>query len=170
MQVYKFGGASIANPERMTALLPIIKDAEQPLIMVVSAYGKTTNALEDVVNNACKGKKQEAHELVKVLEQQHLDYVRGLLNDDYYAQAVKALNVFFTELQWAVDEADGNKYDYSYDQIVCIGELLSTRMFAFYLQQSGLKFEWADARDVFRTDDTYRDAKVDWEYSKAKDI
>lgn len=168
MQVYKFGGASIGSPERMAALLPIIKDAEQPLIMVVSAYGKTTNALEDVVANACKGKKQEAQELVKVIEQQHMDYARAILNDDYYAQALKAFNVFFTELQWAVDEATADKYDYSYDQIVCMGELLSTRMFGFYLQQSGFKFEWADARDVFRTDDTYRDARVDWEYSKAK--
>jgi aspartate kinase len=90
------------------------------------------------------------------------------LNDSYYAQAEKALNVFFTELQWAVDDADADKYDYSYDQIVCMGELLSTRIFAFYLQQSGLNFEWKDIRDVVRTDDTYRDARVDWEFSKAK--
>lgn len=170
MQVYKFGGASIATPERMTALLPIIKDAEQPLVMVVSAFGKTTNALEQVVANACKGKKQEAHELVKELEQQHIEYAREILNDEYYAKVLEAFNIFFTELQWAVDEATAEKYDYSYDQIVCMGELLSTRMFGFYLQQSGYKFEWADARDIIRTDDTYRDAKVDWEYSKAKAI
>ncbi len=170
MQVYKFGGASIATPERMTALLPIIKDAEQPLVMVVSAFGKTTNALEQVVANACKGKKQEAHELVKELEQQHIEYAREILNDEYYAKVLEAFNIFFTELQWAVDEATAEKYDYSYDQIVCMGELLSTRIFGFYLQQSGYKFEWADARDIIRTDDTYRDAKVDWEYSKAKAI
>lgn len=170
MQVYKFGGASIATPERMTALLPIIKDAEQPLVMVVSAFGKTTNALEQVVANACKGKKQEAHELVKELEQQHIEYAREILNDEYYAKVLEAFNILFTELQWAVDEATAEKYDYSYDQIVCMGELLSTRMFGFYLQQSGYKFEWADARDIIRTDDTYRDAKVDWEYSKAKAI
>ncbi len=168
MQVYKFGGASIASPERMMALLPIIRDAKQPIIMVVSAYGKTTNALEAIVAAACKGKKQEAHEMVNTLEQQHLAYTRALLNDSYYTQAEKALNVFFTELQWAADDADADKYDYSYDQIVCMGELLSTRIFAFYLQQSGLNFEWKDIRDVVRTDDTYRDARVDWEFSKAK--
>ncbi len=170
MQVYKFGGASIASPERMTALLPIIKDADHPIIMVVSAYGKTTNALEAIVTNACKGKKQEAQDLLKALEQAHLDYCKGLLNDEYYAQAVKALNVFFTELQWAVDDATADKYDYSYDQIVCMGELLSTRIFGFYLQQCGLPFEWADVRDVIRTDDTYRDARVDWDFSKAKAV
>ena len=168
MQVYKFGGASIASPDRMTALLPIIKDATQPIILVVSAIGKTTNALEAVVSKACKGNKQEAHEQSHIIEHQHLDYAKALLNDSYYQQAVKDLNVFFTELQWAIDDADADKYDYSYDQIVCIGELLSTRIFGLYLQQCGYDFEWVDVRDVIRTDDTYRDARVDWEYSEAK--
>ncbi len=165
MQVYKFGGASIATPERMQALLPIIQDATQPVVLVVSALGKTTNALEAIVSAACKDKKQEAHELSHVLENQHMEYARALLNDSYFEEAKKALNIFFTELQWAIDDATADKYDYSYDQIVCMGELLSTRMFAFYLQQRGMKFEWIDARDVIRTDATYRDARVDWVYS-----
>jgi aspartate kinase len=168
MQVYKFGGASIASPDRMEALLPIITDAKQPVVLVVSAIGKTTNALEAIVNAACKGKKEEAHQLSNMMEHEHLDYAKALLNDQNYAEAQKALNVFFTELQWAIDDATADKYDYSYDQIVCMGELLSTRIFGFYLQQQGLNFEWADVRDVIRTDDTYRDAKVDWAYSEAQ--
>lgn len=171
MQVYKFGGASIATPERLQALMPII-EGNKELVLVVSALGKTTNALEAIVTTACNGKKAESHELAHVLERQHLDYAKALLNDATYPAAEKALNVFFTELQWAVDEASNERYDYSYDQIVCIGELLSTRIFAFYLQQQGHDFEWVDVRDVIRTDDTYRDARVDWEYSQkqAKDI
>ena len=171
MQVYKFGGASIATPERMKALLPIIENAHEQLILVVSALGKTTNALEAVVYHACTGKKQEAHNLAKKLETEHLEYARTLLNDATYNEAQHALNVFFTELQWAIDDASNAKYDYSYDQIVCMGELMSTRIFAFYLQQQGLNDEWVDIRDVIRTDDTYRDARVDWDYSqnKAKD-
>jgi aspartate kinase len=166
MQVYKFGGASIAAPERMEALLPIIKDATQPFVLcVVSALGKTTNALEAIVNAAYKGKKEEAQELANMLEHQHVDYARSILNDDYYEQAKKALNVIFTEMQWAIDGADPERYDYSYDQVVCLGELMSTRIFAFYLQQQGLNFEWIDIRDIIRTDDTYRDARVDWDYS-----
>lgn len=168
MQVYKFGGASIATPDRMEALLPIITDAKQPVVLVVSAIGKTTNALEAIVNAACKNKKEEAHQLSHVLEHEHLDYAKAILNDQYYAEAHKALNVFFTELQWAIDDAAPEKYDYSYDQIVCMGELLSTRIFAFYLNQQGLNFEWVDVRDVIRTDETYRDAKVDWAYSEAQ--
>lgn len=176
MQVYKFGGASIATPERMQALMPIIGDTQDQLILVVSAIGKTTNALEAVVTAACKGKKQEAAEMARKVEEQHLEYARALLNDKYYSESEKALNVFFTELQWAIDDAcpetdghaDRDKYDYSYDQIVCMGELMSTRIFAFYLQQQGLNYEWVDIRDVIRTDDTYRDARVDWEYSQVQ--
>lgn len=168
MQVYKFGGASIATPERMQALMPVINDAKQPLVMVVSALGKTTNALEAVVNAACKGNKAQSHELAHVLEHDHLDYARAILNNTYFEEAKKELEVFFTELQWAIDDASADKYDYTYDQIVCIGELLSTRIFGFYLQQEGLNFEWVDVRDIIRTDNTYRDARVEWEYSEKR--
>lgn len=166
MQVYKFGGASIATPERMKALLPIIKDAKEQIILVVSALGKTTNALEAVVAAACKGRKEDAHQLVHTIEKTHLDYAKGLLNERYFAEAEKGLNVLFTELQWAVDDADAAKYDYSYDQIVCMGELMSTRIFNFFLLHEALSFQWIDIRDVIRTDTTYRDARVDWAYSE----
>ena len=166
MQVYKFGGASIANPERMEALLPIINEAKQPVVLVVSAFGKTTNALEIIVDTACKGDKQQALKLVLELEQQHVVYAKEMLNEAHYKEAFKALNIYFTELQWAIDGADAKNYDRSYDQIVCIGEVLSTRIFSFYLAQSGFVHEWIDVRDVLRTDDTYRDARVDLDYSK----
>jgi aspartate kinase len=170
MQVYKFGGASIATPERMQALLPIIRDAHSSLIVVVSAMGKTTNALEEIVQAACGGDKQGAHALAVSLESRHLDYARLVLNRENYSRAEAALAIFFTELQWAIDDADAARYDYSYDQIVCIGELLSTRIFAFYLQQEGLAPEWIDIRQVVRTDDTWRDAKVDWAFTRARAI
>jgi len=168
MQVYKFGGASIATPERMKALWPIISRATQPVVLVVSAMGKTTNALEAIVAAACGGEKKAAHELAAQLEQEHLAYARELLTPAYYDQAVTALNVFFTELQWGIDSADGLRYDYSYDQVVCLGELLSTRLMYYYLQQQGFSCAWTDIRDVIRTDDTYRDARVDWEYSQQR--
>ena len=131
MQVYKFGGASIATAERMQALWPIVESAAQPIVIVASALGKTTNALENVVVAACKGDKKQAQELVAGLEQQHLGYAKALLDDKHFAEAEKALNIFFTELQWAIDDASPERYDYCYDQIVCIGELMSTRIFTF---------------------------------------
>ena len=168
MHIYKFGGASIATPERAQALLPIIQSNKVPLVLVISAIGKTTNALEAVVNAACMGQKEEAHRLAKDIEQQHLEYAKALLTDAVYDMTAKDLNILFTELQWAIDDVDSERYDYSYDQIVCIGELLSTRIMAGLLQQQGSDIEWVDVRDIIRTDDTWRDAKVDWAYSEAQ--
>lgn len=166
MQVYKFGGASIESPERMKALLPIIAEAKDQLIVVVSAKGKTTNLLENIVHEACAGNKQKAGMLLKELEADHLDYAAKVLDNLAYKQIADELNEYFSELQWAVDDATAERYDYSYDQIVCMGELLSTKIFCAYLQNQGLNYEWIDSRDIIRTDDTYRDAKVDWENSQ----
>lgn len=166
MQVYKFGGASIATVERMQALWPIIESASTPLIIVVSALGKTTNALESVVKAAVKGNKEEAQKLAGELEKQHIDYARGVLEDKRFAEAEKALNVFLTEMQWAIDDAKKENYNYCYDQVVCLGELMSTTIFSFYLQQQGTDAVWVDARDLIRTDDTYRDARVDYDFTQ----
>jgi aspartate kinase len=167
-QVYKFGGASIATPQRMAAVLPIIQNKEFPLVMVVSAMGKTTNALEQIVIHACKGARNEALQMLKELEQQHVDYATQVLDANHLSLAKAALVEYFTELQWAVDGADSTRFDYSYDQVVCMGEILSTRILSFYLSQQGFQHQWVDIRDVLRTDDTYRDARVDWDYSQQR--
>jgi aspartate kinase len=166
LQVYKFGGASIESPERMKALLPIIAEAKDQLIIVVSAKGKTTNLLENIVQEACNNNKQKASDLLKALEEDHLDFASKVLKHPFFEQTKLELNEYFSELQWAVDDADAARFDYSYDQIVCMGELLSTKIFCAYVQSEGLNFEWIDSRDIIRTDDTYRDAKVDWSYTQ----
>jgi aspartate kinase len=166
MRVFKFGGASIADAGRMAAILPIIREENEPVLLVLSALGKTTNALEKIVNSACKGDKQEAVRLVKDLEQQHLDYAHELLNDVQYKDAAIALKAHFAEMELAVNNVDPARYDYSYDQIVCMGELLSSHMFSYFLLQNNIANEWIDIRNVIRTDHTYRDGVVDWGYSK----
>lgn len=170
MLVYKFGGASIATPERMTDLLPIIQEAKEPLVIVLSAFGKTTNALEAIVDKACKGDKEGALALAQQIEEDHLNFAKAILNDVYVKQASEALHVFFTEIQWAIDDADTARYDYFYDQIVCVGELMSTTIFAQLVKQSGQNYEWVDARDLIRTDETYRDPKVDWDFSQQQTV
>jgi aspartate kinase len=167
MRVYKFGGASIADAGRMAALLPIITEEQQSLLVVMSALGKTTNALEVVVKLACTNKEEAIHAAQK-LEQQHLEYAAGLLDEVYYPKAAAALREHFAELERSVRYANATAYDMSYDQIVCMGEILSTRMFAFFLQQKGLPCEWIDVRTVFRTDDNYRDAGIEWDYSQQR--
>ena len=166
MRVFKFGGASIATPERMEALLPLIKGEKEPVLIVVSALGKTTNALEKIVSLACDNKKNEAMQLAEQLELQHLDYARSLLDDVNYIKAANAFNFHFDELTKALRHSDCANYDFSYDQIVCMGEIFSSQLFTFYLQQKGIMHEWVDARSVIRTDNTFRDAYVDWNYSK----
>ena len=165
MHVYKFGGASIADADRMAALLPIINDEQEPLLLVLSALGKTTNALEVIINLATKGQKEEAIAAAKVIEEQHLEFARQLLNELYYVEASIELGNHFTELEKAIQDSHPAFYDYSYDQVVCIGELLSSTMFSFFLKQNDVPNEWIDIRSVIRTDSTYRDAVVDWDYS-----
>lgn len=166
MKVYKFGGASIADAVRMTALLPIIQDVQEPLLIVMSALGKTTNALENILSYACKGEVDTAITGANKLVQQHTDYARLLLNDEYFAYTKATLEALGEELRRAVTKADAKRFDYSYDQVVCMGELLSTCMFHNFLLQSGLASEWVDVRKVVRTDDTFRDAVIDWNYTK----
>lgn len=170
MNVYKFGGASIATPERMAALLPILNEVQEPLVVVVSAFGKTTNALEKVVEHACKGQKDAAMTLALQIEEDHKNFAQTLLHDAYYQQAIKDLNVLFTELHWAIDDANDLRYDYSYDQIVCMGELFSTTLLGHFLKQNKLPYEWVDVRDIIRTDDTFKDPQVDWNYSQQQAI
>lgn len=166
MQVYKFGGASIATPERMQALLPIIAYGGTPLVVVVSAYGKTTNALEAVVKDALDGRRDAALEKLAALEAAHNDYARALLSGKGYEAMEHRLNEYYTEMHWAIDDAGVQHPDYVYDQIVCIGEILSTSIFSAYLNEQGYTNQWIDARDLIRTNDTYRDPVVDFDFSK----
>jgi len=167
MKVYKFGGASIATAEKMTALLPIVTDVQEPLLIVMSALGKTTNALEQVLNMAVKDSKESAMAAAERIIDEHAAYAQKLLSADEYNKVFSAvLAPLFVELREVVKSADAAWYDRSYDQIVCMGELLSTAMFNCYLQQQGVRSEWVDVRRVIRTDDNYRDAAIDWNYTK----
>jgi len=166
MLVYKFGGASIADAGRMAALLPLVRAAGEPLLVVMSALGKTTNALEAIVNAACGGQKEPALALVKKLEQQHLGYARQLLDDSHYGKATTALQVHFTALESAAQNSDAKYYDRSYDQVVGLGEIFSTCIFSHWLLQNDVASEWMDIKKVIRTDDTFRDAVVDWDRSQ----
>lgn len=165
MKVYKFGGASIATPEALKKLVPIIQNAKSKLIIVVSAYGKTTNALEKVAQAANNGDRNLALSLIEDIEAAHNTYAKELLGEDAWKNILPRLQEYYTEMQWAVDDGKIQSKDYVYDQIVCIGEILSTTLFAAYLSQVGLNTKWLDARDVIRTDANYKDPNVDIAYS-----
>ena len=165
MKVYKFGGASIESPAAMRRLLPIIQNATTPLIIVVSAYGKTTNALEKVAAAASAEDKITALSLLQDLEEAHNAYAKEVLSSEIYNATKEKLEAFYTEIHWAIDDGAIQSKSYVYDQIVCIGEVLSTTIFSAYLQSEGIQNKWLDARDLIRTNSNYKDPDVDIAFS-----
>ena len=168
MFVFKFGGASINNIERIKNTSNIIKDnAEQKLLVVVSAMGKTTNALEKIAEAYFENIKEDALHLFEQLKNNHLEVVKYLLVHKWKA-AEDQLKDFFTEIEWMLHDKPVRNYDYYYDQIVCCGELFSTCIVAHYLGEQNVKVKWMDVRDIFRTDNNFRDASVDFNYTSTK--
>lgn len=168
MQVFKFGGASVNSVERVKNVGDILKlYPDEKLLVVISAMGKTTNALEKVINAFYAGKKDDALQLFQQVKQQHLNTSKFLLVKNAVA-CEEQLNSFFTEAEWLLHDKPVRDYDYYYDQIVCIGELLSTSIVSHYLNEIDIKNQWVDVRDVFRTDDNFRDAVIDWDFTNSR--
>ena len=168
MKVFKFGGASVNSKERIINLADILRSYEgQKILIVISAMGKTTNALEKVVEAFYTKKKDEALKLFDVVREAHQSIARGLLKKSY-SDTEKRLKDFFTEIEWLLHDTPKREFDYYYDQVVCIGELLSTAVISAYLNQEGIINQWTDVRDIFRTDDNFRDANIDWAYTNRK--
>jgi aspartate kinase len=166
MQVFKFGGASVNSVERVKNVGDILKIyPNEKILVVISAMGKTTNALEKVVNAFYEGKKEEALQLFQQVKQQHVNSAKYLLVTNAIA-CEEQLNNFFTEAEWLLHDKPVRDYDYYYDQVVCIGELLSSSIVSHYLNEIGMKNKWIDVRDIFRTDDNFRDAVIDWDVTK----
>lgn len=165
MKVYKFGGASINSVERFKNTAKIIKDhSGQKLLVVISAMGKTTNALEKVAEAFYAGNKEEAIRLFQLVKESHLNTIKYITVKNALA-AESQLNDFFTEVEWLLYDKPVRNYDYYYDQIVCSGELMSTAMMYHHLLEEGVNAHWMDVRDIVRTDDNFRDAGVDWTFT-----
>ncbi len=168
MKVFKFGGASVNSVERILKLGNILKQfSREKIFIVISAMGKSTNALEKVTEAFYSGKKDEALQLFDLVKKQHLNIAKQLLVTHYLA-CEEQLRDFFTEAEWLLHDKPQRGYDYYYDQVVCIGELLSTTIISFYLNEMGIKNKWLDVRDIIRTDDNFRDANIDWEFTSSK--
>jgi len=164
MKVFKFGGASVSTIERIKKvgeLLGSYKD--EKILVVISAMGKTTNALEAVTNAFYAGDSSTALRLFDVIKEQHADLATQII-----PFPVTQLTDFFTEIEWLLHDKPVKNYDYYYDQIVCAGELLSTAIVSYYLTGVGLQNSWVDIRDVVRTDNNFRDATIDWDVTTEK--
>ena len=168
MKVYKFGGASINNIDRIKNTAKIINDhKDKKLLVVISAMGKTTNALEKVVDAFWEKRKEDALQLFETIKKNHLNSLKFLITVNWQA-AENKLKDFFTEIEWMLHDNPVRTYDYYYDQIVCCGELFSSSLVSNYLLEQKVKVKWIDVRDIIRTDDNFRDAVVDWEVTENK--
>jgi aspartate kinase len=168
MKVFKFGGASVNNVERIQNLANIVKQYErQPLVIIISAMGKTTNALEKVVEAFYEGKQEEALQLFHTVKQHHITIAKYLLVTKFN-ECLAQLNDFFTEIEWLLHDKPVRHFDYYYDQVVCVGELLSTCIISHYLNEVEIKNSWLDVRDLVRTDDNFRDAGIDWQVTSER--
>jgi len=168
MQVFKFGGASVNSVERIKNVSSILKSFPgEKIMIIISAMGKTTNALERVVDVFYNNKKEEALQLFDQVKKQHLTTAKYLLVTHYLA-CEEQLKNFFIEAEWLLHDKPVKDYDYYYDQVVCIGELLSTSIVSAWLNEAGIENKWIDVRDIIRTDDDFRDATINWEYTSAK--
>jgi aspartate kinase len=163
MKVFKFGGASVDSVSRIRNLPVILKNyPSEKLLIVVSAMGKTTNALEKVAEAFFAGDSSRALELFSQVKQSHLEIAQKLgATDNISFQQMMA--DFFTEVEWLLHDRPVRTYNYYYDQIVCIGELLSTAIVSHFLMSVGIPNQWVDVRDTFATDDQFRSANINWD-------
>lgn len=160
MRVFKFGGASIRNAEAVRNMAGIVERfATEKLVVVVSAMGKTTNALEDMLK--LKLNKQDYKQVLKSLCDYHLEICKELFVEKHVVfQKVDQLFEKMNEiLAKEIQSVDENRH---YDELISMGEIISSTILHSYLNASGYLFAWVDARQLIQTDDTPREGKVDW--------
>lgn len=166
MKVFKFGGASTNSFERIVNVANILEyHKDEKVLIVISAMGKITNALEKVADAFYEGKNDEALKLFQKIKDYHLNLLKYLITVQWQ-KATNQLNDFFTEVEWLLHDKPVKDYNYYYDQIVCSGELLSSTLISFFLNEKKMHNQWIDVRDLLRTDDTFRDGKINWKISK----
>ena len=162
MKVYKFGGASIKDYKSIKRLVKIIRnDNCDQMMLIVSAMGKTTNSMEDLVASYTKSYKNIKAKL-ELIKRFHTDIVKGLFQKNHLS-ALKVVDLLFNEIDKFLKLNKENDYNFIYDQLVSYGEILSSIIISKYFNSVGLKSKWVDARSCIITDEYYRDANVDFE-------
>ncbi len=165
IKVFKFGGTSIKDAISIKKITSILKDySSDDLVIVFSAIGKVTNMLEDLVEEYMS--KNISTELkLQSLKDFHTNLMQELFDHDH--SVFDEINNFFVEIEWIVEEKPNPDYDFNYDQIVSIGELISTKIMSTYLNDNGFINNWLDIRDIIRTDNKYRNARIDWQKTES---
>jgi len=164
MLVFKFGGASVKTALAVKNMAGIIARFKEPLVVVVSAMGKTTNALERVVEWFVSKDKSGLDEEFLQVKNYHLEIMDGLFPNPS-SEEYKAVIQLFDQLENRLRQEPTLNYDFDYDQIVSYGELISTTIISGYLRTIGENCRWIDVRLGIKTDSNYREGHIDWELS-----
>lgn len=166
MQVFKFGGASVKDAEGVKNVAEVLKQfPSQKISVVVSAMGKTTNALERLAK-AYFYKLENAEKVLEEIKTYHFDICNHLFSSTSHP-IYNELENTFVELYWAIEDEPTQGFDFEYDQIVSMGEVISTKIVSAYLNEIGLKNKWIDVRGLIQTDNSYREGKVDFELTES---
>ena len=164
MKIFKFGGASVKDSESIKNVTLILQsEGTENTLVVISAMGKMTNAFEEVID-AYYANKEDLSQQLSLIEHFHKTIINDLFDkgDSIYEE----IDILLGELSWFLARNTSRRYNYVYDQIICFGELLSTKIVSAYLLKIGILNTWFDVRNFIKTDSNYRDAKVDWELTK----
>ena len=160
MKIFKFGGASVKDAESVKNVAKVLNSQGfEKCLLVVSAMGKTTNALEKVVEYYFK--KEDYQKEVEKIKQSHLEITKGLFAENHKIFGEVAL--FFDDLEAFLRRNKSPNYNFVYDQVVSCGEMISSKILSEYLNDINFSNAWLDARDYIKTDDTYREGVVNWQ-------
>jgi aspartate kinase len=164
MIVFKFGGASIKDADAVKNLAKIIKSIKDRTIIVVSAMGKTTNAMEKVTEYYFNNNPEIQTALKKVISYHYL--ILNKLFPDKGNPVFREIDIIFNKLKEKLSQEHSFQYNFEYDQIVPVGEILSTKIVDAYLKFAGINSVWLDIRKYLKTDNNFREANIDWKLSE----
>jgi aspartate kinase len=165
MRVFKFGGASVKDAAGIKNVYDVLQQVGyEDVLVIVSAMGKTTNALEEVIKNYFE-KSTELNSSVQEVKKYHNQILLDLFEDEKNA-VFAAVNTQFADLEYFLSHNKSPNYNFVYDQIVSFGELISTTILSHFMAFKGIQTQWLDVRNFIKTDSTYRDAEVDWELTQ----
>jgi len=165
MRIFKFGGASVKDAAGIRNVHDVLQQTGyDDVLLVVSAMGKTTNALEAVINNYFK-KSASLQASIQEVKKYHNQILLDLFEDDKHAAFTEVAKLF-ADLDYFLSHNKSPNYNFVYDQIVSYGELISTTIISQFMNANGIKNQWLDVRNFVKTDANYRDAGVDWEQTQ----
>jgi len=162
MRVFKFGGASVKDASGIKNIGNVLeKVGHKNVLVVISAMGKTTNALEAIVEQY-QNQSPQLPVAIAQIKRYHFDILEALF-DPSQQVVYEQIQGLFEELEVFLKRNKSPKYNYVYDQVISFGELISTTIVSHYLMQNGYANQWLDAREYIKTDSTFREGSVDWE-------